>query len=420
MFPTGGFASLFLDVRGGGGWNRKNLANLDKSVFVRAFPSRFPGPISKSHPTQYPHCVILHHPLQKLIKELPSIPSLVPDGAASEQRQDVNIGTTTNAVVAPGKGHHRTDQVSGSKVVGGNDSGSDASGGGAAPGAASSTRQGDLLNQAASEVRTMGRSPGEVAFFKLLHSELWKAEHFFGKAQEEFAIREERVREGMEIMKKPNSIMVNDKWSLLAKSLYHLYKDLLLLETYAIMAYCSFSKILKKHDKNTGYDTRNAFMSNLVNRANFTHYPKVLKMISSCEAMYEEVSAHLAREGQEGLGEDERLFINMIHRLNAQVIDTAEAEGGPAGHLNDRKENLEGKKLSAVAISPSKDNRGEAKRQSELRSLVEDNDARKDAKAAIGTEQEGAVKAGKGEKKRSAIEAVGASERKRKYTRRRE
>ena len=73
-----------------------------------------------------------------------------------------------------------------------------------------------------------------------------------------------------------------------------------------------------------------------------------------------------------------------------------------------------------MAISPSKDNRGEAKRQSELRSLVEDNDARKDAKAAIGTEQEGAVKAGKGEKKRSAIEAVGASERKRKYTRRRE
>lgn len=31
-----------------------------------------------------------------------------------------------------------------------------------------------------------------------------------------------------------------------------LYKDLLLLENFAIMNYCGFSKILKKHDKVTG------------------------------------------------------------------------------------------------------------------------------------------------------------------------
>lgn len=96
----------------------------------------------------------------------------------------------------------------------------------------------------------LGKSPGEIAFFKLLHSEFKKATYFFDKAQAEFEIREERVREGMEIMKQPNSIMVNEKWSMLAKSIFKLYKDLLLLETYAIMAYCSFSKILKKHDKN--------------------------------------------------------------------------------------------------------------------------------------------------------------------------
>ena len=112
----------------------------------------------------------------------------------------------------------------------------------------------------------MGKSPGEIAFFKLLHAEFKKVTHFFERAEEEFTIREERVREGMELMKMPNSIMVNEKWSMVAKSIYRLYKDLLLLETFAIMTYCSFSKILKKHDKVTGHHTRAAFMSNVVNK----------------------------------------------------------------------------------------------------------------------------------------------------------
>ena len=159
------------------------------------------------------------------------------------------------------------------------------------------------------DVESMGKSPGERAFFKLLHLEFKKASHFFDRATEEFTIREERVREGMEIMRKPNSIMVNEKWGLMAKSIYRLYKDLLLLETFAIMTYCSFSKILKKHDKVTGYDTKNAFMANIVNKANFTHYPRVLAMISRCEKFYEEVSANLLKEGKEGLYEDERKFL---------------------------------------------------------------------------------------------------------------
>jgi len=172
----------------------------------------------------------------------------------------------------------------------------------------------------------MTKSPGEVAFFKLLHSELRKAIHFFDRATEEFTIREARVREGMDIMRQPNSIMVNDKWTLMAKSIYRLYRDLLLLETYAIMSYCAFSKILKKHDKMTGYSTRNAFMKNMVNKANFTNYPAVLAMINRCERLYEEVSKRLLLAGQGRLYEDERLFINMISRLNEQVLSSDKDE----------------------------------------------------------------------------------------------
>lgn len=124
---------------------------------------------------------------------------------------------------------------------------------------------GDLESGAQHQKEELGRNPGEIAFFKQIHVEFKKASHFFDKAQQEFSIREERVREGMEIMKRSDTL-ASEKWALLAKSIYRLYKDLLLLETFAIMTYCSFSKILKKHDKVTGHQTRTAFMSKIVNK----------------------------------------------------------------------------------------------------------------------------------------------------------
>eukprot|EP00587_Corethron_hystrix_P008130 CAMPEP_0113305296 /NCGR_PEP_ID=MMETSP0010_2-20120614/4971_1 /TAXON_ID=216773 ORGANISM="Corethron hystrix, Strain 308" /NCGR_SAMPLE_ID=MMETSP0010_2 /ASSEMBLY_ACC=CAM_ASM_000155 /LENGTH=326 /DNA_ID=CAMNT_0000159669 /DNA_START=13 /DNA_END=993 /DNA_ORIENTATION=+ /assembly_acc=CAM_ASM_000155 len=175
--------------------------------------------------------------------------------------------------------------------------------------------------------RKMGKTPGEITFFKLLHSELKKAIHFFAMASQEFIIREERIKEGIAILKQPTSILVNNRWSLIARSIYCFHKELLLLETYAIMTYCAFSKILKKHDKNTGYNTRIAFMAKVVNCANFTSYPSLLEMIMRSEKMYESVAGKLKEEGNSALYEDERLFINMIHRLNQQAVGTATAEG---------------------------------------------------------------------------------------------
>jgi SPX domain len=222
----------------------------------------------------------------------------------------------------------------------------------------------------------LGRNPGEIAFFKLLHSEFKKACHFFGRAEQEFIIREERVREGMEIMKRPNSIMVNEKWSMLAKSIYRLYKDLLLLETFAIMTYCSFSKILKKHDKVTGHQTRGAFMANIVGKANFTNYPKVLEMITRCEQLYDDVSNRLLQEGKEGLYEDERLFINMISRLNDQALDNPDAPDRKEGRRPPQQKVSFSTSVSSTTGVHPLSRIPESSAVSTLRSLVEENDAR--------------------------------------------
>jgi len=294
--------------------NQKKQQNIQQQTMK--FCKNLQRVVEISDPTYSPFWVN-YKMLKKLIKELPS---LVPaDEGNSTQKKKVkstrvgrpespdSIESSGSTIHCARQQHHGDKTTEGVKP--------------------SSELGEDHTNKKSREA--INKSPGEVAFFKLLHAEFKKASHFFEKAQQEFIIREERVREGMEIMKQPNSIMVSEKWSLLAKSLYRLYKDLLLLETFAIMTYCSFSKILKKHDKVTGYSTRNAFMANVVNKANFTNYPTLLEMIKRCEKMYEEVSDQLTKEGKEGLYEDERLFINMIHRLNEQCLDTAEVEGAP-------------------------------------------------------------------------------------------
>jgi len=314
--------------------------------------------------------------LKKLIKELPSlVPTDDNGGTGGNESNSRDNTTSTNTNISA----NDTTTTSAEE----NKRGSPSPTGGAIAASSSKNRISQANETNLTKAKVMGESPGEIAFFKLLHAELKKASHFFERAQVEFSIREERVREGMDIMKQPNSIMVNEKWSCLAKSIYRLYKDLLLLETFAIMTYCSFSKILKKHDKVTGYKTRNAFMANVVNKANFTNYPKVSGMIKRCESLYDEVSQTLVEEGNSSLCEDERLFINMIHRLNGQIMDKAEEEGAPDTEMkkehNNRRQNLA---VPASSLSPKSKDQSASQAASSLRSLVEENDTKPETNSA--------------------------------------
>jgi hypothetical protein len=198
-----------------------------------------------------------------------------------------------------------------------------------AEGESSSEPQAKRQRQNREQPDVLGRNPVEVTFFRLLQSELQKSIRFFDRAQEEFSIRVSRLHEGSDIMQRPGFILVQDRWSVLARSAFKVYKDLLLLETYAIMTYCSFSKILKKHDKVTGRSTKNAFMSSMVNGANFSDTTRLQQMIQSCEERYNAASEQLVRGGRSNLQEDERLFLNMVSQLNSEVLIDPDSEGAP-------------------------------------------------------------------------------------------
>lgn len=171
----------------------------------------------------------------------------------------------------------------------------------------------------------LGKSPREVLFFKLLYSEFKKVTEFFDQALLDLSIREAGVREDLaNVSTRLMDAKATELCVSLSKTIYCLYKDLLLLETYAIMSYCGFSKILKKKDKCTGLPTRAAFMAHFVDRSNFANYPTLLNMIRRCQFEYEEVSRQLS--GQ--LLDDQRLFIDMILKMNVDAAGVAAQEGG--------------------------------------------------------------------------------------------
>lgn len=92
-------------------------------------------------------------------------------------------------------------------------------------------------------------------------------------------------------------------------------------------------------------------------------------MISRCEQMYEDVSARLLQEGKEGLYEDERLFINMVNRLNEQALE-----------IEDAPDQGRRPKQNKVALACPPPNQPESRAVSTLRTMVEENEARVAAK----------------------------------------
>jgi len=144
--------------------------------------------------------------LKKIIKELPS---LVPGDEICEICQfsdgDRRFNNATSTPAVSSNNHPRARSSSCSSVSSVLQQSGDR------------TKEVKIEIDGANQTKGLGKSPGEVAFFKLLHAELKKASHFFERAQQEFSIREERIREGVEIMSRPSSIMVNKKMVLFGK-----------------------------------------------------------------------------------------------------------------------------------------------------------------------------------------------------------
>mmetsp|Transcript_21376 Transcript_21376/g.65242 ORF Transcript_21376/g.65242 Transcript_21376/m.65242 type:complete len:349 (+) Transcript_21376:126-1172(+) len=222
----------------------------------------------------------------------------------------------------------------------------------------------------------------EIAFFRHLMAELNHTVDFYKSAEAEFRIRIWRVHAGLRQITEAGSPRATSpvpfapgaatveggdaegqappcEWQCAMKrraltSCLRIYKDLLLLENYAVMSYCGFSKILKKHDKVTGYRTRAQYMRRVVNPKPFCKYQGVAKMLHECEDLFRRLAAPVEpgpgggdagtaapNGGSEGLPisdwsddrrkkfalhEEEHLFIDAIRNINKEASTLARDE----------------------------------------------------------------------------------------------
>jgi SPX domain protein involved in polyphosphate accumulation len=147
----------------------------------------------------------------------------------------------------------------------------------------------------AANPRVLSKSEAEVEFFKAVWAELKKINCFFSSVQELYKLRYHRLLEGYKAMKSPQKSgrtsqdHEKGRWTRLLAACANFYKDVISLENFAVMNYCGFSKILKKHDKHTGFKTREAFMRNVMSKQEITKYPIVIDLLKKSEEMFVEI-----------------------------------------------------------------------------------------------------------------------------------
>lgn len=169
--------------------------------------------------------------------------------------------------------------------------------------------------------RNLKSDPDEVKFFSFLHSELKKADQFYVRIEEEYRQRVAFLYRGSRIVVGDGGgcFMTEDDRTLdpqsSARAAFSTHKDLALLETYAIMNFCAFSKILKKHDKYTGRSTRQAFMTKLVHQSHFYDTSRLMYLLRASQIKFQEASSRWLKKDWNRLQEDERLFVTAVSRL---------------------------------------------------------------------------------------------------------
>jgi len=160
----------------------------------------------------------------------------------------------------------------------------------------------------------------------MLRSEVKKVCEFFDSSEQIYRIRQERVQGAFEMLKTGGHGADKAAWSRLLAACGKFYKDMLYLENFAIMNYCGFSKILKKHDKLTGFATREAFMRNIMAQQNIAQYPNTRELLFKSEKLFDAIQG---MESVMPLKEEERLFIEAMLDLNQQASHMQREESDP-------------------------------------------------------------------------------------------
>jgi len=135
-------------------------------------------------------------------------------------------------------------------------------------------------------------SDEEREFFRMLANELRKVETRFAelKSRSLHLAEEYSTPNVLATPKRPSELQ--ERLTRCASA--HLF--VLLVENYAVLNYCGFTKILKKHDKLRSTQTKVKYMSKMVNDRNFAKFDDVRAALEKLETTFEALSRMAAEE----------------------------------------------------------------------------------------------------------------------------
>lgn len=169
-------------------------------------------------------------------------------------------------------------------------------------------------------LKELSSSSSEVKFFRQIKIELRKANEFYAVQESVLKARKERLCEGYQVIK--DSKNDSAAFTLLSRGLIKLCEDMLLLKNFAVVNYCGFSKILKKHDKITGANTRDAFMRNIMEKQYFVHHEFLIVMIQETEDLFNSIQDIIADPSYEEC----LIFLEAIHQLHNSSLSIRSSE----------------------------------------------------------------------------------------------
>ncbi|OQR91646.1 hypothetical protein ACHHYP_04515 [Achlya hypogyna] len=169
-------------------------------------------------------------------------------------------------------------------------------------------------------------SANEMNFFRTLRADMAKIADFFVKTQKRYGDLlqhlEEHWKQHQEA-KEPNQTTKTE----IMGACVALFKEMLLLENFALINFSGISKILKKHDKWTGYNTRTKFVEQVLNKQPFATYSQLLTMIHRVETIFMDATGSTIAQHDDSTGPQER---TLELQLGYTMLALSQDEAPPA------------------------------------------------------------------------------------------
>ncbi|KDO24229.1 hypothetical protein SPRG_09865 [Saprolegnia parasitica CBS 223.65] len=177
-----------------------------------------------------------------------------------------------------------------------------------------------------SDNESIRESVNEMNFFRTLRADMAKIADFFVKTQQRYGDLLGHLETHFKAFEQARDANQDTKTQIMGACVA-LFKEMLLLENFALINYSGISKILKKHDKWTGYNTRTKFVEQVLNKQPFATYSQLLTMIHRVETIFMDATGSTITQHDDSTAPQDR---TLELQLGYTMLQLSQKDAAPA------------------------------------------------------------------------------------------